>query len=1486
MPEVTPAQLNTELSQLDGELPIALFPLKLQTRFATPNMVAALGKKEVPQPESGELPTELWVRIYPDDIFLDTLESEILEEEFEAAKSYWNALWKQAASPDRLQEKQATWRSLSEAFGPVRARLLLKQTRPINGIDQAGFPEAEPSFPEPSLASDSWTRAAHTYLLPDRFIISLEKGGSHRQYAGNPIQKTEEAVTLGLDPSSLDHFEDGPEGLKIPESIRWMTDFPKAVEVGMALRIPLEGWKAGDRIESLTALGWMNDKSPEESANLLARLLENHRYKAGGMDLAPVGTPTNNTREEDAMLSPEEREEENAPDEAPTTGSDAQRLAKALGLPPDTFAGLGNSPSNSIEDARMLRKLLFPVTLSQSLSFWQPDVPEALKSELEAYFAEWVSGRGQHPALRVDDQPYAFLPALPFSQIATRQPYPEGSLRRKLWNNFLWPLHRWYEQQLPKVKRIERGLDAQEAQLNLLAILQLHPTSVAYRQRFALQPWGIQREQITDIFGLPETQIRADRAGESIQEQWNKAGLPEFIGLNQLLFANEARPILFENIQGEGLAEAVGEDVLLGAPGGIIPPLPGEQRHYLEWLEEVGMDNPNAQPPGEEPPYALLYHLLHHRLRQLPPEETETAKAVRDILKKIKNWPAPYLRPMVQEHLDCCTYRLDAWIGSYAAQRLEDLRAAPEENSKQPYRTGIQIGAWGYLEHLYPQSGEEEAEYIPAPSLQHATAAAVLRSSFQNDRSSEANDKLFAVDLSAERVKNALFLLEGVRNGQDLTALLGYRLERAMQSYRDEEGNPALAASIQKLRKRYRRKAIPLVQADQGSAPETEEDQSQAVIDALELLDDEQKEWEAIVGSNLKNALQAIVDDLDKQLDSVRDLLAAESVYQLAGGQMDRAKAALDAMTDGQQLQRPELVDQPRSSLPLTFRMGVLLHDRPLPVTGGAPSSLRAVVSPKLNRWLFDRLPDMGDIKVRVRWAQNPVDGAAADFQYDTLPLRHLFIEPIDLAYMMHLRRAKPEASELQYRIERAVRQQHDLPLDRRIEILEQDRTGFRSRDYTLFALEPLAAGLGKMLLETRCLHPKDFLQSNAAEREEAGKFWEPSFLRRQLRTAALQMENHQGSFEGRLANLAVRLNRGDAMSRQQIAWDLERLQEDLFFYAALGWVEAVPTAVDRLDRFVLEDYYRRASSFLNNARKRNQQARSLWKEGSEAPLSELLSSSSGQSPEEEVALLENIAELLFGKFYRLLPDFRLPKPADTDKALADEELQGSRQNFAVQRWIQTQAPLRPKMDLYYRADMLIDAFGGTKEREGYKLLQFPLRAGKTGPWVGQAYGDFLPHGDTMAMTLEVQSDFDLGHGTFSGLLIDEWQEEVPDPQANTGIALRYDQPDTEAPNAVLLALTLPGSAAWDWEALHTAVHDNLKLAKLRAIDPDILKESFLDQVLPAVLGPIYLQEDGQAGAESLLFGSMPNQRRQVDPPPVDIDDPDFENIDLGNTVD
>lgn len=1475
MPEINADQLNRALSALNGAIPVALFPVKVQTRFATQSMVDAFGNGSVPAPDPAAAPAELWVRIYPDDIFVHTHEDQLTEDELVAAGDYWAFLWAAAGQAEREDQKAGAWRALSEDFGPVRARYILRETRPIGGLDSEGFPQSAPQLPDLATTEESWSNAPRTYLLPDRFVVSIEKAGAHRHYEGALIDKTEDgALRLGLDPGSPDEFEDTPEGRQVPEDLKWMTDFPKAVEVGMALRIPLGSWGAEDQIDRLTVLGWKGGAAPSEGMDVLNRLLENHRYKVGGMNLVGVGTPTNNTREADASLSPENRDSDK-PEPDTSTGNDAEQLAQALGLPADTFAGLDNSNLSSIADARKVNELLFDITLGQALEFWQPSLSTATRSQLKQHFVSWVSGRGHLPALQIDDQPYGILPALSWSALNSNHAHPEGSLLRQLWDHILWPLHSWYSTQLDEVAHIERGISPRQAQLQLLSVLQLHPTSVAYRQRFALRPEVAGDEALRNLFLIPEGEARADREGDSISAQLSANGLPGVDNAEKLLFETQARPLLWEAGDDDRLIEATDEDSLLGMEGGVIPPLPDSDQNYLQWLAEHGLD---AAPPGSAPPRAILYHLLKRRL-QLPSSSQPGAASPQALLNEIKDWPAPYLRRMVQEHLDCCTYRLDAWLSSYAAFRLQEIR---QENAE-----GIYIGAWGYLEHLKPEQRPVQPEYIPAPSLRHATTAAVLRSGYQNNRSSGTGENLFAVGLSSGRVKNSLFLLEGVRNGQDLSALLGYRLERATQEFRNG-GVPTLAPFIQDLREKYRFEVIPVVGENQGSAPDTEEDFSQRVIDAVALVEDETEGWRSEVSAAVEEDLEDIIAGLAEQLDSVKDLLAAEGVYQLVDGQVDRAKAALDAMTDGEQLTRPEIVDQPRSSLPLTFRMGVLLQDRPLPVTGGAPLSPRAVVSPKLNRWLLDQLPDLSFIKVRVRW-QSGVDGSGNPvFEALTMPLRHLQIEPIDLVYMMHLQRENPDTSELRYRIERVVRQQRDLPLTTRIQILEQDRTGFDPSDYTLFAVEPLAAGLGKLLMETRSLRPEDFLRANDESVEAAGQLWEPEFLRRQLRNVALEWEDMDATLANAL-DTAQELANGLSGNgtHPQLEQRLRSIREDTFFYAGQGWVKAVPPAIDRLDKLTLEQEIRRCRNILEDAQSRMVQAREVWQEGSPQPLSTLLQQPpAGQDAAGEVALLETIIELLFGRFYRVCPDFRLPASTQLQQSMADLELKNSADDFAIERWLQTQAPLRPKMDLYYRCNMLTELFGGTKEGDGMSLLQLPLREGKPGPWVGQEYGSFIPHGDTMAMTLELQEDFSFSNGTFSGLLIDDWQELIPDPEVNAGIALQYDQPDTEPPNAVLLAMTPRRGAAWDWPVLQNTVLDNLHLAKLRGVDPDILKNSFLDQFLPLVLGEVAITEEGgERLYGGLLFGAPPGEQRIVEAPPTEVTDDDLAGLDLGNTI-
>ena len=1477
--------LKAQFQTLDPQLPLALFPLRVQVRFATPQMVAGLASGRMREDFSGDLPAELWVRIYPDEIFVHTHEERLNAEEAAAAQFYWDVLWQSAqagqAADERRRQREGAWKALAEDYGPVRARWILRQAAPLGGLDAEGFPLAPPQLPDLELTEDSWNEAPRTYLLPDRFVLRLERGGEVREYAGQPIHKTAGALILGIDPQQDEAFDDTPDGRNTPEEMRWMTDFPRAVEIGMGLRIPLkDGDQAG--FDRLYVLGWLSQEDASEAVALLEGLFENHRYKPGGMDLIAPGTPTNNTREQSAERGPDQvAAEESLALAEEADGDDPRRLALALGLPEDVFSGLDHSQLSAVQAGLAIHELLFDATLGQSLAVWQPALSQASRQQLRAYMSAWVSGRGLLPGLRIDNQPYAFLPALPLARFKTEPALLTDDFLRGLWTNILSPLDDWFAAQVEQVPRLHRDLAPEKAQPTFLSILQMHPSSVAYRQRFALD----QEFFKTAASELPEElQLLAEKTPDparfdAIRAALDALGFPVPTALNQLFFDRSAQPLAVrEPLAGSSADADLDAEVLLGIEGQVIPPLEGSDQNYLQWLAAADLEAIRSEAlPGGDPPYAVLYRLLRYRLLQ-----SGGSAELRSRIAALAALPAAELRQLVQEHLDCCTYRLDAWIGGLAGKRLAELRQARRE--------GLHIGAWGYLENLRPAGSQaHRAEYIPAPSLRHATAAAILRSGYQANRYSgqHESDSLFAINLNSTRVKKALFLIEGVRNGQDLAALLGYHLERAMHEYTDDQGTPILASLVYALRRRYPFKVTPLVQAGQSAPLEVEEDTSQHVINALDLLK-AGAAWAAGVepppDAAQLSAMGPLLNALDDELDGVKDLLAAEGVYQLVDGQVDRAKAALDALTEGEQLIRPEIADIPRSSLPLTFRFGLILPDRPLPNTGSAPLSLRAVASPRVNRWLFDKLPDPSFIRVRVRWLAGQGDDGEPVFATDSLLLRQLLIEPIDLAYMMHLQRENPEVSELRYRIERAIRQRHNLPLTTRIDILENDRTDFLPREYTLFAVEPLAASLGKLLLETRSLGPADFLTANDEAREQAGAFWAPGFQLRQLRTVALQMESQQEALGERLARAQERLASGADLDALQLEQDLRHLRDGLFFYASLGWQEALPAPLDELNRLVLEQHCLRVQRLLQTAGERLRQAGELLVPGSPLKLSDLLADFPSQGPERDKENLVELTELLFGRFYRCYPDFRLPNTAALAQAWHSPELQASKEDFALERWLQSLAPVRPNLNLYQQGAMLAELFGKSQNTTGFGLFQLPLRDGQTGPWVGQEYGDFEPHPDTLSLALELQNDFDLNHATFAGLLVDDWQELVPDPIANTGIALQYDQPDTAAPNAVLLALTPADGTPWDWDTLVASVQETLLLAKKRAVDPDRLKESFWDHLLPGLLGPIFTA-DAAAEGDTLNFGVLPGQTRVLPHPSSELADFGLDGLDLGNIV-
>ena len=184
--------------------------------------------------------------------------------------------------------------------------------------------------------------------------------------------------------------------------------------------------------------------------------------------------------------------------------------------------------------------------------------------------------------------------------------------------------------------------------------------------------------------------------------------------------------------------------------------------------------------------------------------------------------------------LDLCSHRLDAWITSFATKRLAEMRKANP--------TGVLFGGYGWVMNLKPgrrsnstshrrpakqspvfQSANNPG-FVHTPSLTQATTAAVLRSGHLAHAGNQTPNDLLAIDLSSERVRLATWLLDGVRQGQPLGALLGYRFERRLQ----EAGKPQFISFFRELAPLVARK---LEQTDQP----VEAIAANNVVDGLEL---------------------------------------------------------------------------------------------------------------------------------------------------------------------------------------------------------------------------------------------------------------------------------------------------------------------------------------------------------------------------------------------------------------------------------------------------------------------------------------------------------------------------------------------------------------------------------------------------------------------------------------------------------------------------
>jgi predicted nucleic acid-binding Zn-ribbon protein len=542
--------------------------------------------------------------------------------------------------------------------------------------------------------------------------------------------------------------------------------------------------------------------------------------------------------------------------------------------------------------------------------------------------------------------------------------------------------------------------------------------------------------------------------------------------------------------------------------------------------------------------------------------ETEASfvREQKDALLILAEAPTARLERCLVEHIDCCNYRLDAWQTGLFAQRLQSHRAFdPMTNDRQ---RGIYLGAFGWVENLRPgvkafispealpallrphdgqpvleeddavppgpdrPPGSSRGGFVHAPSLNHASAAALLRNAYLSHATPDAAD-MFSVNLSSERVRRAEFILEGMRNGQPIEALLGYQFERALHDRTSESAARPdvtvleLNQFILPYRQAFLFEGREVEQTGTGGAAEVIP--AYSVVNGLKL---GQATLSAANGygtsgvlspAEQPNAIQGAAilaeqDNLLNTLDAVKDLLMAENAYQLVRGNFDRVAAVSLAQKDAHIPPELEVTETPRGS-EFTFTNRVTLHfadlDPLLPASNPWPKSpltLRAKAETGMNFWLGSVLGVAPEkVRCEVYWV-DPANPATRHDQH-SVSLADLQIQPIDFVGSVSI---SPNdtggATELETRIAYAYRRDHDVSDHQTVHI--EFNPDAAPGESTFGQLFPLARHLRALIGESRALHAQDFLPAAGGKataipvNKNNPKGYDPAELRARVQTA------------------------------------------------------------------------------------------------------------------------------------------------------------------------------------------------------------------------------------------------------------------------------------------------------------------------------------------------------------------------------------------------
>ena len=550
-----------------------------------------------------------------------------------------------------------------------------------------------------------------------------------------------------------------------------------------------------------------------------------------------------------------------------------------------------------------------------------------------------------------------------------------------------------------------------------------------------------------------------------------------------------------------------------------------------------------------------------------------------------------------------------------------------------------------------------------------------------------------------------------------------------------------------------------------------------------------------VIGSPEHAAVLAVLDALDERVDGIADLISAEGVHQLVGGNLARSGAALEMAASGTVTDHLDVTSTPVRAHDVTHRVLVLDTTTPQPAWEVPEPSVLAAADPAYASWLTGLLPDPATVRIGA---------AGLDESGATLATVDLTAADLALDGPAWLRVAA-DTGELAARVAAAARTALIEALDDAVNHPGTDvaariaitaPTTLADQELDLDALLAAARSARALVGSARTLGSDDLAPLGATGRAPSASV---------VNGVVTRVRATQRS----LAQLDADLDGAETLAESELVALLLRASE-------VGLAEATPDlGTGPVDISTL-----RAQAAAARLRL--------------APRVAVPTFAPGATPVETLDAARELLGTLCGAPVLLMvpvevPDFVHTEDLDTGRT----QLPGA-DPAAVRDWLSDHARVRTPVaaltDALDIAAAVGATFGATTGAAvgavAPRATQLPRPAEAI--WAG--IDPAPPAGLVDLVVVRTDPGGDLP-ATVSGLAVDSWTQTVPASVFESALAFHYDEPNSDPPQAVLVAVPPDLSdthapQAWDLGSVMGAVTSAVALARGRAVAADLVADA------------------------------------------------------------